>query len=87
MGAREVLEKLEKQAPGVSVVLLGHLDVPTEHLDYFSIAGGNHTDGANALYETVQRRLLDRLLPPRIVYLSCQFRQRPSSKRLAPDQA
>lgn len=87
MGAREVLEKLEKQAPGVSVVLLGHPDVPTEHLDYFSIAGGNHTDGANALYETVQRRLLDRLLPPQIVYLSCQFRQRPSSKRLAPDQA
>lgn len=87
MGAREVLEKLENQAPGVSVVVLGHPDVPTEHLDYFSIAGGNHADGANALYETLCRRMSDPLLPPQIVYLGCRFRQRTSSRQLAPSHA
>ncbi len=84
MGVREVIrEELQKQAPELSVVILGHPDVPTEHLDYFSMAGGNHADGANALYETIHLRLSYPDLPPQIVYLNCRFQQRSSSRRAA----
>lgn len=41
----------------MSVVLLGHPDVPTEHLGQFAVFGGSHAEAAQQLLEVIRRRL------------------------------
>ena len=41
----------------LSVVLLGHPDVPTEHLGQFAVFGGSYTEAAERLLEVIRRRL------------------------------
>jgi DNA-binding LacI/PurR family transcriptional regulator len=74
MGVAEVLrERALMQTNQLDVVLLGHIDVPTEHLDQFTISGGRYSDGANALVEIIENRLADPKLAPQIVYLDCEI--------------
>jgi DNA-binding LacI/PurR family transcriptional regulator len=71
-GAAQALKKLGIPVPGaLSVYVLGHRDVATEHLDRFTIAGSSHKDAAEQLILTLRNRLIAPSAPPQIVYLPC----------------
>ena len=53
----------------LSVYLLGHHDVPSEHSVVLTMAGSSHADAADQLTATLRRRLSSPELPPQIVYL------------------
>ncbi|CAH1649574.1 HTH gntR-type domain-containing protein [Hyphomicrobiales bacterium] len=55
----------------LSVVVLGHRDVPTEHLGVMTIAGSSQRKAAEKLVEAIRRRIEQPLLAPQIVYLRC----------------
>jgi DNA-binding LacI/PurR family transcriptional regulator len=55
----------------LSVVVLGHRDVPSEHLGVMTIAGSTHREAAERLVETVRRRIEQPAAAPDIVYLAC----------------
>tara|TARA_R110002167_G_scaffold16448_11_gene64293 strand:+ start:832 stop:1935 length:1104 start_codon:yes stop_codon:yes gene_type:complete len=77
MGVAEVLrERALMQTNDLDVVVLGHVDVPTEHLDQFTIAGGRYSDGAKALVDIIENRLAKPYLAPQIVYLDCEINVR-----------
>lgn len=80
MGIREVLREMQIDVPGeLSVVILGHPDVATEHLGLFTMVGGTHEDGAKALIEIMKARIDDPEQPPQIVYLDCRMHVRDST--------
>ena len=82
MGIREVTGSLAIDVPGdLSVVILGHPDVPTEHLGFFTMVGGGHRAGAEALLKTVRNRINDAKLPPQITYLDCVMKVGASTAR------
>ena len=84
MGIREVTGSLAIDVPGdLSVVILGHPDVPTEHLGFFTMVGGGHRAGAEALLKTVRNRINDAKLPPQITYLDCVMKVGASTARYA----
>ena len=69
-GLREGLARLGLCAPeDLSVCLLGHRDVPSEHQEVLTMAGSTASEAATALLATLRRRLEDPGAPPRIVFL------------------
>ncbi|WP_164749869.1 substrate-binding domain-containing protein [Nitratireductor alexandrii] len=80
MGIREVMRDMRIDIPGeLSIVILGHPDVATEHLGLFTMVGGTHEDGAEALIEIMKARIEDPGQPPQIVYLDCRMHVRDST--------
>jgi DNA-binding LacI/PurR family transcriptional regulator len=72
LGIRQCLDRLGLQYPkDVSVFVLGHHDVPTEHLGVMTVAGSSHLEAAQQLVQAIGRRLAAPHLPPQIVYLNC----------------
>lgn len=72
LGVRRCVEEMGISCPEqLSIFLLGHHDVPTEHLNTMSMAGSSYLEGAKALVETIHRRLATPDLPPQIIYLEC----------------
>ena len=72
-GIRNCLKRLGLEIPkDLSVYMLGHHDVPSEHFDAMTMAGSSHRDAARQLIETVRRRLSSPGLPPQIIYLDCK---------------
>lgn len=71
-GVRACLESMGLDVPrDVSLFVLGHLDVPSEHLGSVSMAGSSYREGAEQLIDVIRRRIGERSAPPRIVYLGC----------------
>ena len=50
-------------------MILGHPDVPTEHLGQFAVYGGSHAEAAQQLLRILRRRLADPAGPPEVHYL------------------
>ncbi len=70
LGIQRCLERLGLECPNdLSVFVLGHHDVPAEHLGAMSIAGSSHLEAAQQLLETIRQRLAAPDLAPQIVYL------------------
>ena len=83
MGIREVMRDLEISVPqDLSVVILGHPDVPTEHLGFFTMVGGGHRAGAEALVEIARSRLDSPNRWPQITYLDCMMKAQESTAYL-----
>src|SRR5690606_5978761 len=58
LGIRDTLAGADIAVPrNMSVVLLGHPDVPTEHLGQFAVFGGSYAEAAQQLLEVIRRRL------------------------------
>jgi DNA-binding LacI/PurR family transcriptional regulator len=90
IGVRQSLETLGIGVPEtLSVHLLGHFDVPTEHFEQFTIAGSSHREGSDALLAGLKRRLAAPDLPPQITYLPCRqvLRSSTQAPRPAPKAA
>ncbi len=72
LGVRACLDQLKLSVPAdLSLFVLGHLDVPTEHLGSISMAGSSYREAADSLIEIIRQRIDNPLAPPRIVYLGC----------------
>ena len=73
VGVSQALQKLGIGVPEeLSVYVLGHHDVATEHLDFFTVAGSSHRDAARQLMATIRNRLASPGMPPQVVYLPCR---------------
>ncbi len=73
LGIRQCLERLGLRCPkDFSVFMLGHHDVPSEHLGIMTVAGSSHLEAAQKLVETIRRRLAAPNIAPQIVYLNCR---------------
>ncbi|MBE1202769.1 GntR family transcriptional regulator [Aminobacter carboxidus] len=72
LGIGRCLDELGISYPDkLSVFILGHHDVPTEHFGSMSMAGSSYLEGAQQLVKTIHRRLNSPELPPQIIYLGC----------------
>jgi DNA-binding LacI/PurR family transcriptional regulator len=72
LGLRQSLDRMHIRCPeDLSVVVLGHHDVPTEHLGSMTIAGSSHLEAAQKLIETIRKRIADPKAAAQIVYLQC----------------
>lgn len=72
LGVTQGLQKLGLRWPNdLSVVVLGHRDVPSEHLGVMTIVGSSQREAAERLVETIRRRIGEPALPPQIAYLRC----------------
>lgn len=70
LGLREALTSAGLKRPSdISVAVLGHPDVATEHLGEFTIFGGTHLEAAQELFTILRHRLRDPEAPPSIRYL------------------
>ena len=63
----------------ISLLVLGHLDVPSEHLGSVSMAGSSYLEGAEQLIDVIRRRIQEPSASPRIVYLGCAEASRDST--------
>jgi DNA-binding LacI/PurR family transcriptional regulator len=71
-GIRRCLEEMRFSIPeDLSLFILGHHDVPTEHLGSVSMAGSASREGAERLVEVIRWRLDHPDAAPRVVYLEC----------------
>ncbi len=71
-GIRETMQAHRaRTGRGVSAYLLGHIDVASEHLDHFTMAGSSQAEAAGELLATIRRRLANPSAPPQIAYLRC----------------
>lgn len=71
-GIREALDRLGLGGPlGLSLFVLGHHDVPSEHFGTFAIAGSSHVEASAALLDTIRRRIASPLAGPRDTFLAC----------------
>jgi DNA-binding LacI/PurR family transcriptional regulator len=71
-GIRRCLEEMRFSVPkDLSLFILGHHDVPTEHLGSVSMAGSSSREGAERLVEVIRWRLDHPGEAPRVVYLEC----------------
>jgi DNA-binding LacI/PurR family transcriptional regulator len=85
IGIRQSLGTLGVSVPeDLSVHLLGHFDVPTEHFEQFTIAGSSHREAADGLLAALKRRLAAPDLPPQITYLTCRQVLRASTQAPGP---
>jgi DNA-binding LacI/PurR family transcriptional regulator len=72
-GVRQSLQNLSIKVPeDLSVHILGHCDVPSEHFQFFSVSGPNYADAVAGLIRCVKDRLHQPDLPPQITYLPIQ---------------
>ncbi len=79
-GVRDALNAKQIKIPNeVKVALLGHVDIQSEHLNYFTIAGGSYEDGAKAIIEMIESRLSDREMEPQVRYLQSIIVEKQSS--------
>lgn len=70
IGLRQCLDRLDVGVPeDLSVYMLGHRDVPSEHFGILTMAGSSHVEAADQLTAVLRRRLADPDLPPQIVHL------------------
>ncbi|MHA1549752.1 MAG: hypothetical protein ACTSYE_12555, partial [Alphaproteobacteria bacterium] len=69
-GIKQAMEDLSIDVPqDLSVHILGHCDVPSEHFGAYSMSGSTAKDAISALIASVTDRLEEPHAPPRIVYL------------------
>ena len=69
-GIKHALDDLKIKVPrDLSVHMLGHNDVPSEHFQTFSISGTRAKDAVSELVGCVKARLSDPHADPRMVYL------------------
>jgi DNA-binding LacI/PurR family transcriptional regulator len=72
-GIRDALQAAGLAVPAdLSVHILGHHDVPTEHFDTFTVTGSSHREAATELVAAIRRRLAFPSLPPQTTFLSCE---------------
>jgi DNA-binding LacI/PurR family transcriptional regulator len=73
LGVTQGLRRLGLRLPDdLSLIVLGHRDVPSEHLGVLTIAGSSQREAAERLVETIRRRIDHPILPPQITYLGCE---------------
>lgn len=71
VGVEAALRRLGLDVPdALSVHVLGHCDVPSEHLNRFSIAGSTHHEAGRMLLSLLQERLAMPDAPPRDAMLA-----------------
>jgi DNA-binding LacI/PurR family transcriptional regulator len=86
LGVTQALQRMGIRWPeDVSLVVLGHRDVPSEHLGVMTIAGSSHAEAAQSLVETIVRRIDLPDLPPQIGYLRCEQVVRSSTAPVLPE--
>lgn len=86
LGVRHCIDTLGLSCPGdLSVFVLGHPDVPTEHFDFMSMAGSSYLAAAISLIDTIRKRLAMPDASPQIVYLECTTKFRHSTGRRGSD--
>lgn len=79
-GVRDALKAKQIKIPDeVKVVLLGHVDIQSEHLNYFTVAGGSYEDGARTIIEMIEHRLSNREMEPQVRYLQSRIDTRQST--------
>ncbi|MGQ3213163.1 GntR family transcriptional regulator [Shinella sp.] len=72
LGIRQCLEEMEIACPkDLSLFVLGHHDVPTEHFGFMTMAGSSYLNAAKSLIDTIRKRIAAPHEPPQIVYLDC----------------
>ncbi len=73
VGIDAALGRLGLSAPDrLSVHLLGHADVPSEHLNRYTIAGSTHAEAGRTLLDLLRSRLANPDAPPRDAYLKVE---------------
>ncbi len=73
LGIRRCLDRLGLGRPGdLSVHMLGHHNVPTEHIGYFTMAGSSHEEAARQMMAMIRRRLRAQSAAPEICFLACR---------------
>lgn len=70
----------------MAAVVLGHVDVDSEHLGHYTVAGAGYDDGARALLDLVRQRLDDPGAAPRVRYLETRLVARQSSASVVPER-
>lgn len=78
LGIRQCLTEMGISCPqDLSLVVLGHHDVPTEHFGFMSMAGSSYLAAARSLIEVIHKRIEAPREAPQIVYLDCvaEFRE------------
>ncbi|OUR77322.1 hypothetical protein A9Q83_11515 [Alphaproteobacteria bacterium 46_93_T64] len=79
----DALSRLDWRIPeDVSVVLLGHVDVESEHKNFFTVAGTCAMDAVKNIQESIQRRLTFADASYRTVYLEAVLDRKDSVKML-----
>ena len=69
-GVRQCFENLSINVPDdLSVHILGHCDVPSEHYGFFSMSGTNYRDAIADLTRSVRERVKHPVMQPQISYL------------------
>lgn len=72
-GAAAALQRLDVSVPdNLSVYILGHYGVSSEHLDHFTITGSSYQEAAVQIMATLRKRLSTHDMPPQVVYLQCR---------------
>lgn len=80
-GIQEALRSQGLSVPDdIQVVVLGHTDVPTEHLDFFTMAGGSSSDGAEKLLDTAEMRMNGAIGDPVVTHLPSRLRIQKSTR-------
>jgi DNA-binding LacI/PurR family transcriptional regulator len=78
LGIRQCLTEMAISCPqDLSLFVLGHHDVPTEHFGFMSMAGSSYLAAAKSLIEVIYKRIDAPRAAPQIVYLDCiaEFRE------------
>lgn len=84
LGIRDCLDAMGIACPAdLSVFILGHRDVATEHFGFMSIAGSSYREAASRLVEVLRRRMAAPASAPQIVYLDCLAKFRSSTRPLS----
>lgn len=79
-GIRQALDELRISVPEqLSVYLLGHCDVPSEHNYLFSMSGPTTEETVTALTKSIKERLKRSSGPPKIVHLPVHRKLREST--------
>jgi DNA-binding LacI/PurR family transcriptional regulator len=83
-GIRQALTEAGLATPeDLSVHILGHHDVPTEHFDTFTVTGSSHGEAAAELVAAIRKRLAFPALPPQTTFLSCEQVLRSTTRSVA----
>lgn len=84
-GIRQCLENLSINIPDdLSVHMLGHCDVPSEHYRFFSMSGPTYRGAVGDIIRCVNQRMEQPGLPPQITYLPIQRDVRASTSAPRP---
>jgi DNA-binding LacI/PurR family transcriptional regulator len=81
-GIGQAMHDMDIKVPAtLSVHLLGHRDVPSEHFQVFSMSGPASSETIPTLIHCIKERLANPVAPPRVTYLPIERSVRESTAR------